>query len=278
VTVALGLSAALCWAIDNLVAVRITRTISAGPALAWTLASGLALGVPAWLLLEGLPSSAPPTAALSAAVIAAPAYLAGNAFFFLALRRGSLSIVAPLVGLEGGIAALIGVVVLGQPVGVITGIGLVLAVAGGTLAATQGAARAAAGSGWALASAASFATTFVCYGEADGMSPLGVVLTSRGLAVALLAAWLLARRERLALPSSMRRATVALGSLDVVAFTLFATAAAIGPIAVASVTGAQFATLAAALGVVVLGERLRPAQYAGVAITLVAVLLLSAGE
>jgi len=32
------------------------------------------------------------------------------------------------------------------------------------------------------------------------------------------------------------------------------------------------------LGVLVLGERLRPAQYAGVAITLVAVLLLSAGE
>ena len=51
-TVALGLSAALFWAIDNLVAVRITRTISAGPALAWTLASGLALGVPAWLLLR----------------------------------------------------------------------------------------------------------------------------------------------------------------------------------------------------------------------------------
>lgn len=275
-TVALGLAAALCWALDNLISVRISRTTPSAPALAWILLSGLLVGLAAWLGWEGLPAALPPARSIALAVLAAPCYLAGGACFLLALRRGNLSIVAPLVGLEGGIAAVIGIVVLGQAIGAVTAIGLVLAVIGGLLAAAEGGTRSAAGAGWALASASAYAATFVCYGEATGMSPLAVVLTTRLVAVLLLAVWLIATREPLALPPSTVRATVALGSLDVLAFTLFATAAAIGPIAVASVTGAQFATVAAALGVVVLAERLRLSQYAGVALTLIAVIILGA--
>jgi drug/metabolite transporter (DMT)-like permease len=274
-TVALGLAAALCWAIDNLLSVRITRAIPTRLGLFWSLLGGLLVGLPVWLLWEGLPAELPPLHSLAVTFAAAPCYLAGNAFFLLALRRGSLSIVAPLVGLEGGIAAVIGVLALGQAIAALTAVGLAVAVIGGSLAAADRGARAVAGAGWALASATAFAATFVCYGEAGGISPLGMVLGSRAVSVVLLCCWLLVRREPLAIPAAMQRATLGLGSLDVLAFTLFATAASIGPLAVASVSGAQFAPLAAAIGVVVLGERLRVLQYVGVFLTLAAVVVLS---
>lgn len=276
-TVAFGLAAALCWAIDNLISMRIARNIPAVPALVWSLLAGLVAGLPVWLVWHGIPPELPDLRSLAMALASAPCYLAGNAFFLRALRRGNLSIVAPLVGLEGGIAAVIGILVLGQGVGALTAIGLVLAVLGGSLAASERGTRGAVGAGWALASATAYGATFVCYGEATGISPLGVVLTSRAAAVALLGLWLVAYRRPLAIDASMRRATIALGSIDVLAFTLFATAVAIGPIAVASVSGAQFATLAAALGVVVLAERLRLVQYIGVGVTLIAVIVLALG-
>ena len=165
---------------------------------------------------------------------------------------------------------------LGQAIGLLTAIGLVLAVIGGLLAALDRGMRGARGVGWALASATAYGATFVCYGEATGLSPIGVVLTTRAASALLVGVWLLARREPLGVSAEMARATISLGSIDVLAFTLFATAAAIGPIAVASVAGAQFATLAAALGVLVLAERLRARQYVGVAVTLVAVVILGA--
>ncbi len=276
-TVAFGLAAALCWAIDNLISMRIARNIPPVTALVWSLLAGLLVGLPVWYAWHRLPAELPDLRSLGMALGSAPCYLAGNAFFLLALRRGNLSIVAPLVGLEGGIAAVIGILVLGQGVGALTAIGLVLAVIGGSLAASDRGARGATGAGWALASATAYGATFVCYGEATGISPLGVVLTSRAAAVALLGLWLVAHRQPLALGPSMRRATITLGSIDVLAFTLFATAVALGPIAVASVTGAQFATLAAALGVVVLAERLRVVQYIGVVLTLIAVIVLALG-
>ncbi len=275
--VVLGLAAALCWGIDNLISVRISRTIPPVPALAWILLSGLAVGLPVWLVWNGVPSEAPPARSIALALLSAPCYLAGNACFLRAVHRGNLSIVAPIVGLEGGIAALIGIVVLGQGIGAVTALGLALAVIGGLLAAIDTGIHSARGAGWALASASAYGATFVCYGEATGLSPLGVVLTTRAVSVVLLGAWLVARRQPLAISRPMALAATSLGSLDVLAFTLFATAVAIGPIAVASVAGAQFATVGAALGVVVLAERLRTTQYVGVGVTLIAVVMLGVG-
>jgi drug/metabolite transporter (DMT)-like permease len=277
-TVALGLAAALCWAVDNLVSLRFTRGVGASATLAWSLAGGAIVGLPVWLLLEGLPQAAPPARALAVALAAAPLYLIGNALFLAALRHGSLSVVSPLVGLDGGIAAVIGVAFLGDRMPPVAASGVALAVVGGTMAATEGADRAAAGALTAVASAAAFAGVFVCFGVVDGMSPLAAVLLSRGAAAALVWAWLELRGQGPRLPAGAVARITALGTLDVLAFALFGAAAAIGPLPVASICGAQFATLAVALGAIVLAERLRPHQYAGVALTLAAVAMLSLGS
>ncbi|HYW29212.1 MAG TPA: EamA family transporter [Gaiellales bacterium] len=277
-TVTLALAAAACWAVDNLVSLRFTRGIGAEATLAWSLAGGVIVGVPIWLVVEGAPPAAPPVHVLAVAMAAAPLYLLGNALFLKALRAGSLSVVSPIVGLDGGIAAVFGLLFLGQSLGRMAAAGLVLAVAGGALAGTEGPQRAASGVGWAAASAIAFGGVFVSLGEARGISPLGAVLLSRGAAAAAVWCWLGVRGRKPRLHARAVAQTTALGTLDVVAFTLFTAAAAIGPLAVASVCAAQFATVAVALGAVVLAERLRPHQYVGVGMTLTAVALLSAGS
>jgi drug/metabolite transporter (DMT)-like permease len=273
-TIALGLSAAVLWAACDLVSVRVTRDSDPRTALVWDLSGGMLVGVPLWLATAPSPGL-PAASALLPALVAAPFYLLGNAAFFLAIRRGSLSVVAPLIGLEGGIAALLAVAVLGVRVSPTAAAALLVAVAGATLAAIEPGRRAAGGAGWSLVSASAFAATFVLLGRSGGLSPVGAVLVMRGSALLLLSAWL-PRIRPPALPRASWPAAAALGVLDIGAFSLFAAAAAIGPIPVASVAAAQFATVAALLGAVVLRERLATWQYAGVALTLVGVSVLAA--
>ena len=58
-TVAFGLAAALCWAIDNLISMRIARNIPAVPALVWSLLAGLLVGLPVWYAWHRLPAELP---------------------------------------------------------------------------------------------------------------------------------------------------------------------------------------------------------------------------
>ena len=78
----------------------------------------------------------------------------GFVFFFRALSRGDLAVVAPIIGIEGGIAALL-VFAFGERVSVLVGIGLAVSLGGGCLAAAQGRRRTAAGALPAFAGARS---------------------------------------------------------------------------------------------------------------------------
>jgi drug/metabolite transporter (DMT)-like permease len=61
---------------------------------------------------------------------------------------------------------------------------------------------------------------------------------------------------------------------EVLGFTVYLLAAGYG-VAQASVLTSQYGAVAAIIGVVALGERLRPMQYAGIAMILIAVTLLA---
>jgi drug/metabolite transporter (DMT)-like permease len=62
---------------------------------------------------------------------------------------------------------------------------------------------------------------------------------------------------------------------DAFAYLLFVAAADRGPVAVASVLAAQFATVGVVAGVVLLDERLRRRQWVGIALVIVAVSAMS---
>ena len=79
----------------------------------------------------------------------------------------------------------------------------------------------------------------------------------------------------LRLPREFRGRTIGAGFCDAGGFLLMSVAIGLGPLAVASVTIAQAGTMAALMGFVVLRERLRGLQVAGVVLTLIAVTLLA---
>ena len=77
---------------------------------------------PLGLALDGLPGSGE-LGPLGYAVAAGVLEVCGFLFFFRALQRGDLAVVAPIIGLEGGIAALT-VFAFGERVGAIVVLGL----------------------------------------------------------------------------------------------------------------------------------------------------------
>ncbi len=204
--------------------------------------------------------------------------------------------VTPLASLSGGFVAAI-MIVQGEPLPAFALVGLPLAVAGGLMASVErapkervfgpeegapgaaapaGRARATAGAGWALLSAALFAVTMLLFVEAGALRPVALAAYGRlGTMVVLVPVTLLLAGLRLPRPLA-RRAAFA-GVFDAAAFVALAAAISIGPVAIASVVVSQSGTMAALLGLFVLRERLSRVQIVGVALTCVAVALLAIG-
>jgi drug/metabolite transporter (DMT)-like permease len=272
-TVVLALASALCFAVADLCNARISRRAPLLSALPWVLLVGLVVAAPVALLVDR-PLGDGGWSAAAAASLGGITNLIGLMALLAALRRGNLSVIAPLTALEGGIGALIALVG-GERITSAALVGLALAVVGGVLTATERGRRTAAGAGWALAAAGCFGVTFNLYGAAGALSAFGVVAAARltGLAIAIPAAL---GGAGLRLPSHVRPLVLASGLLETVGFIMVAAALALGPVSVASVLTAQFATFAVLLGILFLNERPARHQLVGIVVTLVAVSMLAA--
>ena len=274
-TLALGLLTAVMWAFADLLSQRVSRGAGAVSATFWVLLGGAVPAVALSLLVDGVPNL--DASWVGPAVIAGAIDLIGVWFMMRALAAGSLAVVVPIVALEGGIAALGSVLLLGDHISPLLAAGLPLAVAGGALAAAGPGNRTADGARDALACAITFSGVLLVLAEVDGVGALTLVTTARVVSTLLIAPVALAQR---AAPPPLR--VIAIGAvgatLDVVAFAVYTRAARIGPLSVAAVASAQFATFGVILGLVVLHERPLRRQLIGVAVTIVAVSLLALGE
>lgn len=260
-TVALSLVAAFVWTLLNYKLVPLTRTADPYMASLVMLIGNGIVTVPLALAIDGVPGHAD-LGPLALATLAGVFEVGGFLCFFRALKHGDLAVVAPIIGLEGGIAA-IAVFAFGERVGALVIAGLVIALVGGCLAASAGGRRTVAGAAPAFGAAVCFGTMFALYAGADELGPVSVVAAGRFSALALLGALVVWRG--VSLPT--RAVTVrllALGTLDAVAFVAYAVAADRGPVSVAAVVAGQFSTLSAVTGIVLLRERLRPHQYVGI--------------
>jgi uncharacterized membrane protein len=219
--------------------------------------------IPLALALDGIPGRGQ-LGPLGFAVLAGVLEVGGFLFFFRALEQGELAVVAPIIGLEGGIAAL-AVFAFGERVGALVVVGLAIALLGGSLSASAGGRRTAAGALPAAAAAVCFGVMFALYAAAEDLGPVSVVAAGRVSALALLAVLVLRRRP--AFPSGrIRWRLLGLGVIDGTAFVAYSWAASRGPVSVAAVVAGQFSTLSAVTGIVLLRERLRPHQYLGIAL------------
>jgi drug/metabolite transporter (DMT)-like permease len=324
-TILLGLGSAFCYALVDLLMVKVVRAVPVATAMVWLVGVGVLVSVPLALAVDGVPRGDAEWRGLGIAALGGLTYMAALGALFRGLAVGQLSIVSPLNALEGAFAALVAIV-LGERLGGLAAVGLPLAVAGAVLASLvrtpvaapavvapvttaqaavvpvggeptlsalgttgspvessdgggggPGVWAAARGAGWALLAAVAGGTTILIYGWAADLPPLSAVAISRLVSFAIMLSYA-ATHDGVKLPRRWRRRVLFIGVVDAAAFVALAFATARGPMSIAAVTTAQFATFGVILGAFVLRERPAAQQRAGIVATLAAVTLLALAE
>jgi drug/metabolite transporter (DMT)-like permease len=298
-TILTGLLSSLAYATSDMLSQHVSRATSVVRLMVWVLGVGVVCVVPAALLSDGLPGGADEWRSVGVGALSGCIYVGAYFSLLAGLQRGDLSLVTSLSALQGAFAAA-AAILLGESVTPLVAAGLVLAVAGGTLAAFQGrpgadesgdasdgessgrpegARTATAGAGWALLSGVLFAVVVVLYDYAQSLSWLSLAAVSR-LSSFLVVVPLALAVGRGALPGTgltprLRGIAVGAGLLEILGLVSLTISVSLGPLAVASVMVSQFATFGVLLGLVVLRERPRPHQLVGVVCTIVAVSVLA---
>lgn len=271
-TIVSGLLSALSYASSDMFSQRVTRETRALTQVVWVLATGVAIVLPIVLVVRGLPDQGEWRGAALAA-LAGVVYFAALFCLLRGLSVGDLGLVSALTSLQGAYLAMT-VILLGAPVTPLLAAALALCVVGGVLTSFEGRARSARGALWALVAGLLFAGVMLCYayGDIDWLSQTAISRTV-SLLIALPAALL---SGSLAVPRTLRVRAVGAGVLELAGLTLLTITFALGPATVAGVTTAQFGTFAVILGFVLLRERPKPNQWAGIACTVAGVSVLAA--
>jgi drug/metabolite transporter (DMT)-like permease len=191
--------------------------------------------------------------------------------------------VAPIIACQGAVIAVVDVL-LGNPLGVTTGVLLIVATLGAAIVVRgtrtlEGPRQTA-----PIAVVASVASA-VCFGvglyaaavAADEVGPFVPSLVTRVLGLFVITApMLLIVRAGTGPPGALRWALLG-GTLDVGGMLFFVGAAQAGDVSVAGVLASQSAAISTVLGLLVLRERMTSGQRLGFAMIIAAVTALAAG-
>jgi drug/metabolite transporter (DMT)-like permease len=274
---ALGVLGALVWGTAAAIGGIAARRVGASRTVAWGMLVGIVVALPI-----ALATGEPGRVDLRTAgwiVLVAAGMLSGLAFVYAGVRRGSIAVVAPISATYGGVAALIAVLG-GEPLTVLAGIAFALAVVGAVLAARGDTATPGRPSDTRVAVLLGLGAAIVWgiqlwaggqIGDDLGASWLVAAVRVVGIVVVTLPVLLLGRMR---IDRGSFKFVALAGVGEVLGFTVYLLAAGYG-VAQASVLTSQYGAVAAIIGVVALGERLRPMQYAGIAMILIAVTLLA---
>lgn len=205
----------------------------------------------------------------------------GLGIFYPAMARGMISIVAPVTSVVGASIPVAYGFIRGERPGVVAVVGIALALTAVAIVSTspgEGQEISLAPIGASVAAGVCFGTAVVLFSrasDAGGLWPVAISRSTSGLGLILLALVLSGReapRSRFVI-----RACVAIGLLEAAGNALLVRALQLGPVAIASVLVSLYPVTAVLLATVVLGERLSPVRRSGVALALVAVVLISTG-
>lgn len=276
----LGLTAALCWGLHDLLVRRVTPgaevmgqiMVVLGTAALWVVPVGLWLGD--W---RGLGLAAPVAAASGAS------YVLGCLGLYKAFSLAPVRLVAPVLGsfplISLGLAA-----AEGRAVGLGDWLAAGAVVAGISLVAVLGA-REQTGPGragvallWAFGGACGFAATFalgqIATRQAD---PLATIAITRGAAFAVIAALVRARRVPLAPVRVHLPLLIGMGTLDACALALVNASGRLPHAEYAAVSSSLFGVVTVLLARFVLGERVQPGQWLGIGVIFAGIARLSLG-
>jgi drug/metabolite transporter (DMT)-like permease len=271
-----GVGAALCWGTSTFCSSRSTRIIGAPAALGWVMLVGFLIVAPI-AAVRGVTGDAG-ASDFGWLVVASAGSVSGLGLSYAALRRGKVSIVAPICATEGAIAALVAVA-FGQRLAATTLVALGVIAGGVILASTGNEIVEGHSSRISVALAVLAASLFWISLYASGrvgpsVGAAAILFAARGLGVTVIVLPLLVRR-RLRLTRTAVPFVLASGVLEVAGYAAFLLGVGSGNVAVPAVLSSLFAVVAGMLGFVLLGERLRRLQFAGVAVTVIGVVVLS---
>jgi drug/metabolite transporter (DMT)-like permease len=278
VAIALALAASCCWGIADFTGGLKSRHLPVPLVLLVVEGTGaLAVALVIAVTQEPLPG----TRAVVFSLLAGMAGITALGGFYRALAIGTMSIVAPISATGVALPVIVGVAT-GDRLSTVVSAGLVMTVAGVILASREqheDAGRAATGRlsiGLALLAAVGFGTYFTLADVAADGSVLWLLLLSRIVVLPAMAAAVLVARP----PMPRRGDLVTLagaGLLDVSATGLYGVATTKGALSIVSVVGALYPVATVLLARMVLSERLRPIQAAGVAAAFAGVALIVVG-
>jgi drug/metabolite transporter (DMT)-like permease len=270
-----GLGAALCWATGTLSAARASRLVGARSVLCWVMIVGLAITAP-FAVASGLPADLG-ASELGWIAVSGVGNVVGLLLSYEAMRRGKVSIVAPITSTEGAIAAVLAVVT-GEALGVPTALLLTAIAIGVVLASLTSSAATDHSLGSTLlatAAAAGFGASLFATAKVSNALPLvWAVIPPRLVGVAVVALPSLALR-RIRIAAAAVPFVCLSGLCEVAGFASFSLGARHG-IAVSAVLASQFAAFAVIAAFVLFHERLRTVQIAGIATIAACVAVLSA--
>jgi drug/metabolite transporter (DMT)-like permease len=273
-TIVFGLAAAVGWGAPDAMLAQAVRRIGAFPVVFGSILTGTLLVAPLALVLD------PPdwtARALVLAPLVGILTVVGFQAGFMSFRGGAVSVVAPIIACEGGVAAVFSLAGGEHVTGLIL-VGLPLAVAGVVLV-SRGEGESS-GAGVLPATVAALVWGGVLALSAPIAHDLGAgwaFLLVRGSAVAVVLPVALAVGAPRAARIEWWRVAV-WGVSDAIAYFAFVLAADHGPASVAGVLAAQFGTVGAIVAVAFYGESLRRRQILGIAIVGLAVGAMAVGS
>ncbi len=272
-TVSFALLCAGLWGAMELLFLRLAKALGGLALLAWLAMGGIVVALPLALL-----SGAPPggSGALGAALAANVVNVLASGLYFVALERGRLSVVSPVIATQAAVAVVLGVIVLGEDLSPLAALGCVGAAVGVVLAA---AGRGPVAGGGATGIAALSAVLYGVYvillsATAADAGTFWTVLTYRLAVAVVLVPWLLRDGRRLPRPPWWLLAGAL--ALETAGFAAYIEAFARGPVAIAAPLAIQYSTIAVILAAAVLHERLLARQWAGVVLVISSVSLVAA--
>ncbi|HWO82120.1 DMT family transporter [Gaiella sp.] len=276
-TALLAVTSALLVGGADFVGGFLSRTVDAVRVAAAAQLVGLAFAVPTALFVA---SERVTTTDACWAVGSGVAVALGLVCFYTAMTRGLISVVAPVTAVTGALVPLLYALGGGERPGeaAVAGIALAIVAIGLVSLGPMGPAEAAASRDalpLAIAAGVLFGLFYVCFARVHEDAGLWPVAISRLTSATVLVALAIVLTGGLSVGRAAAPWVVAIGALEVAAAVTLLLALQRGPISVASVLASLYPVTTTFLAALVLRERLRGLQLAGVALALVAVALIS---
>jgi drug/metabolite transporter (DMT)-like permease len=278
--IALSLAAAAAWGLADFLAGLASRRVAVPYVLLLVESGGLVV-IAVIALAVGEPFF-DDTSDVISAVGAGLAGVLALGCFYRALAIGTMSVVAPISSAGVALPVVVGLVTGDRP-STAAAVGLAAIVAGVVLASrelhedaeAQRASRASIV--LALLAAIGFGGFFVLTDAPADASVTWTLVLVRAAPLPVVAALVLLTRPSPAPPRRLALGIAAVGTIDLAATAFIALANTKGALSIVSVLGAMYPVVTVLLAAAFLHERLRPPQWAGVALALSGVALVAAG-